>query len=70
MNLPLDFLDLNLFLAIMSIILLVTAELLTLYHGKISIVLSRKRLTQAAVICGALFLIAFALRIIGIFMEN
>ena len=66
MQFALTFWDLNLWLAIISIILLATAELVSSYYGQTNLLINKKRLRRAALIMGVLFLITVAIRIVGI----
>ena len=66
MQFPLTFWDLSLWLAIISIILLVTAELVSPYYGQTNLLINRKRLRRVALTMGVLFLITVAIRIVGI----
>lgn len=69
MQFPLTFWDISLWLAITSIILLITAELLSPYYGKTNLLINKKRLKQTALILGILFLITVAIRIYGIIVS-
>ena len=60
------FWDISLWLAVTAIILLVTAELISPYYGRTNLVMEKKRLKQAALLLGVLFLITVAVRIYGI----
>ena len=66
MSFPLNFWDISLLLAITAIILLITSEMLSPYHGKINIRISRKKLKNAAFAVSILFLATVAIRIISI----
>ena len=66
MSFPLDFWDISLLLAITAIILLITSEMLSPYHGKINIRINRKKLKNAAFAVSILFLATVAIRIISI----
>jgi len=66
MSFPLDFWDISLLLAIIAIILLITSEMLSPYHGKINIRVNRKKLKNAAFAVSILFLATVAIRIISI----
>ena len=48
--------DMGLWLAASSIIMLVTAELLSPYFGRININIDIKRLKRVAIVCGMAFL--------------
>jgi hypothetical protein len=69
MSFPLSFLDISLLFAIVAAMLLATSELLSLHSGKISILLSRKKLNNAAVVFCVLFLITLGIRIVSIFVS-
>jgi hypothetical protein len=64
MILPVDFGELSILLAITSIILLITSELIPLYYRKILI--SRKKLRRAAIVFSVFFLITVTIRILNI----
>jgi len=66
MNFPLSFWDLSLWLAVTAIILLITSELISPYYGRTNILINKKRLRNAALTMGVLFLITVAIRIYGI----
>ena len=66
MSFPLTFWDISLLLAITAIILLITSEMLSPYHGKINIRVNRKKLKNAAFAVSILFLATVAIRIISI----
>jgi len=63
MRFPLSFWDISLWLAVTSIILLITSELISPYYGKTNILINKKRLRNAALTTGTLFLITVAIRI-------
>ena len=66
MSFPLTFWDISLLLAITAIILLITSEMLSPYHGKINISIDRKKLKNAAYAVSVLFLATVAMRIVSI----
>jgi len=66
MQFPLTFWDISLLLAFISIILLVTAELTSPYHGLTNLLINRKRLRRVALIMGVFFMVTAAIRIVGI----
>ena len=66
MQFPMGFWDISLWLAVMAIILLATAELISPYYGRTNLVIEKKRLKQVALLLGVLFLITVAVRIYGI----
>jgi len=65
MQFPLSLLDISLWLAITSIILLATSELLSPHYGQINIIIDRKRLRTAALTLGLLFMFTVLIRIYG-----
>ena len=66
MNFPLNFWDISLWLAVTAIILLITSELISPYYGKTNLLINKKRLKNAALATGILFLITVAIRIYSI----
>jgi len=62
---PLSLSDISLWLAITSIILMATSELLSPYHGPTNIIIERKRLRTVALILGLLFLLTVLIQIYG-----
>ena len=66
MQFPLSFWDLSLWIAVTAMILLVTAELASPYHGQTNLLINNNRLEKAAIIMGILFLITVAIHIYGI----
>lgn len=66
MNFPLSFWDISLWLAVTSIILLITSELLSPYYGKTSLLINRKKLRNVATVTATLFLITVVIRILNI----
>jgi hypothetical protein len=66
MQLPLDFWNIGLWLAVTSIILLITAQLVSAYDGSGTLLINAKRLKYAALTMGLLFLATVAIRIYGI----
>lgn len=66
MQFPLSFWDVSLWLAITSIILLITSELISPYYGQTNLLINKKRLKQTALTLGILFLITVVIRIYGI----
>jgi len=63
MRFPLGFQELSLWLAISSIILLATSELLSPYYGRTGLVIEKGRLRRMALVLGVLFLSTVAIRI-------
>jgi hypothetical protein len=70
MMLPLGLWDISLLLAITAIILLITSELLLPYYGKVTVLINKKRLRNAAITVSLLFLITVAIRIAGIILNQ
>jgi len=66
MQIPLDFWNLSLWLAVTDIILLITVQLASAYDGKASILVDQKKLRTTALVMGILFLATVAIRIYGI----
>lgn len=63
MEFPLSFWDLSLWLAITAIILLATSELVSPYYGQTGLLINKRRLRNAALTMGILFLFTVAIRI-------
>lgn len=57
MQFPLGFSEISLWLAIMAILVLTTAELISLYHGQTNILVDKGRLRKAAFALGTLFIL-------------
>jgi uncharacterized membrane protein len=66
MQIPLDFWNVSLWLAVTGIILLITAQLASAYDGKATILVDQKKLRTTALVIGILFLATVAIRIYGI----
>lgn len=58
MEFPLSFSDLILWLAVTSIILLATSEIISPYYGKTSLQIEKRRLRSAALTIGTFFILA------------
>jgi uncharacterized membrane protein len=69
MMFPLSLWDASLLFAILAIILLVTSELLPRY-GRLTILINKKRLRNAATAVSTLFLITVAVRIADIILSH
>ena len=69
MPFPLNLSDISLLLAVESIVLLVTSELISPYYGAASLKISKKRLRNAAITMSVLFLVTVAARITGILLN-
>lgn len=66
MQFPLSFWDLSLWLGVTTLILLLTAELASPYHGQTNLLINNNRLEKAALTMGTLFLITVAIHIYAI----
>ncbi len=60
---PFTFWSISLWLAVTAIILLITAQLASSYDGPATLLLNTKKLKQAAIILGLLFLTTVAIQI-------
>ena len=69
MPFPLNLSDISLLLAVESIVLLVTSELISPYYGAANLKISKKRLRNAAIAMSVLFLVTVAVRITGILLN-
>ena len=63
MQIPFTFWDLSLVLAVTAIILMITAELISPYYGQTNLNINKKKLKNAALGTGTLFLVTVAIRI-------
>jgi hypothetical protein len=66
---PLNLSDLSLLLAVESIVLLVTSELLSPYYGAANLKINKKRLRHASILMSASFLATVAIRIADILLN-
>jgi hypothetical protein len=69
MTFPLYLSDVSLLLAVQSIVLLITSELISPYYGAVNLKTSKKKLRNAAIAMSALFLVTAAIRIAGILLN-
>jgi len=69
LSFPLNLWDVNLLVAIISILLLSTSEFISISHGKINILIDKKRLRKAAILASIVFLITVAIRITTIIFQ-
>lgn len=69
MPFPINLSDISLLLAVESIVLLVTSELISPYYGAANLKISKKKLRNAAIAMSVLFLVAVAVRIAGILLN-
>jgi len=60
---PLTFWDLGLWLAVVTILLLVTAAIVSSYYGEATLFIEKNRLEIAALILGLLFIFTVAVRV-------
>ncbi|MCW3997874.1 MAG: hypothetical protein NWF10_04820 [Candidatus Bathyarchaeota archaeon] len=60
---PVDLGELSVLYAVIALILLVTSELLSPYHHRINLLVSRKRLRVVAIVFSVLFIVTVSLRI-------
>ncbi len=59
----LSYQDISLLLAITAIILLLTSEIISSYHGKIAILINKQRLKDVTLVVSFLFFITVVIRI-------
>ncbi|UCC27845.1 MAG: hypothetical protein JSW29_07255 [Candidatus Bathyarchaeota archaeon] len=63
MQFPLSFADMTLWLAIMSIILLATSELISPYYGRTNLLVEEGRLRAVALTVGIMFILSILVQI-------
>jgi hypothetical protein len=63
MQLPLSFFDITLWLAITALILLVTAELISPYYGRLNLLIEKNRLRLASILVGIAFILSIILNL-------
>ena len=63
MQIPFTFWDISLVLAVTAIVLMITAELISPYYGQTNLTINKKKLKNAALGTGTLFLVTVAIRI-------
>jgi hypothetical protein len=68
MTFPLSLSDMSILFGVLALILLVTSTLLSSRHGKVRILINRKRLSQVATVVAILFLITVAIRIVDVIL--
>jgi len=66
MPFPLTSWDISLWLAVVAIILLTTAELMPEHYGQKKLLINKERIEKTGLITGMIFLFAVVLRIIGV----
>jgi hypothetical protein len=69
MDFPLSIWDMSLLFAFTAIVLLITSELLTTYHGKVNLRINRKRLRNSALVFSSLFLVTVSMKIMAIILN-
>lgn len=69
MQIPLDFWNISLWLAITAVVLLITAQLVSAYDGPATLLIDKKRLRNTALVIGISFLATVAIRIYGIIVS-
>jgi len=69
MQFPLSFLDISLWLAITTIILLITSEIISPYYGKTAILVQKRRLRIVALTVGLIFIFTVFIRIYQIIIS-
>ncbi len=68
MRFPLEFYDISIWLALSSIILLITSELTNPLYGKTNLIIERKRLKNIAIIISIFFLLFAVIKIYQIIL--
>ncbi len=63
---PLDFTDASILLAIGAILLLITSQILPSFYGSADSTIKKKRLDNAAIFTGMMFLGAVIIKVVGI----
>jgi hypothetical protein len=65
---PLSLSDLNILFGVVALLLLVTSTLVSSYHGKVRILVNKKRLSGVAAVVAILFLVTVAIKIMEIIL--
>ena len=68
MTFPLSLSDMNILLGVVALLLLVTSTLVSSYHGKVKILISKKRLSGVAAVVAVLFLVTVAVKIMDVIL--
>jgi hypothetical protein len=68
MTFPLSLSDMSILFGVLALLLLVTSTLLSSRHGKVRILINKKRLSQVATVVAILFLITVAIRIVDVIL--
>jgi hypothetical protein len=64
MQFPLSFLDMTIWLAVMSIILIITAEFLSSYRGQVNLLINKSRLARVALVVGISFVLTALIHVL------
>jgi len=65
---PLSLSDMNILLGVVALLLLVTSTLVSSYHGKVKILINKKRLSEVAAVVAVLFLVTVAVKIMDVIL--
>jgi phage-related holin len=68
MTFPLSLSDMNILLGVVALLLLVTSTLVSSYHGKVRILVSKKRLSGVAAVVAILFLVTVAVKMMDVIL--
>jgi hypothetical protein len=63
------FWDISLLVAVIALILLVSSELISSRHGRVNILIDKKRLGNVAIVVTGVFIISVAVRIAAIILR-
>jgi hypothetical protein len=67
---PLSLSDMNILLGVVALLLLVTSTLVSSYHGKVRILINKKRLSGVAAVVAILFLVTVAIKIMDVILGH
>jgi hypothetical protein len=67
---PLTLSDMNILLGVVALLLLVTSTLVSSYHGKVRILINKKRLSGVAAVVAILFLVTVAIKIMDVILGH
>lgn len=70
MEFPMSLSDLNLWLALMSILLLITSELISSYKTKYKFFIDRENLRKSSTLVGLCFIFSAIFRVFEIILQN
>jgi hypothetical protein len=65
---PLSLSDMNILFGVVALLLLVTSTLVSSYHGKVRILVNKKRLSGVAAVVAILFLVTVAIKIMEVIL--